>query len=191
GRAGPRLRCIVTTGTSTKEYTVSIRLVWPYAILANATGLFLERIGRTKIDFGNPETRIPRSFVMELLEEAQVLTNNPMLGLHAAAQFEPGDLEVLEYAARSRPTLGEAMECVARYARLLDDASEFSIERREDRAYWHIRVAPGEPQPIAVNDFVVATALEFSRRNSATYEKPIEVHVTHERTAYASEYEKV
>jgi AraC-like DNA-binding protein len=181
----------VTTGPSTKEYTVSIRLVWPFARLANATGLFLERIGRSKIDFGNPETRIPRTFAMELLEEAQVLTKNPMLGLHAAAQFEPGDLEVLEYAARSRPTLGEAMECVARYARLLDDATEFSIERRGDRAYWHFRVAPGEPQPIAVNDFIVATALEFSRRNSATYERPIEVHVLHERTAYASEYEKV
>lgn len=181
----------MTTGTSTKEYTVSIRLVWPFARLANATGLFLERIGRSKIDFGNPETRIPRSFAMELLEEAQVLTKNPMLGLHAAAQFEPGDLEVLEYAARSRPTLGEAMECVARYARLLDDASEFSIERREDRAYWHIRVAPGERQPIAINDFVVATALEFSRRNTATYEKPIEVHVVHERTSYLSEYERV
>ena len=55
---------------------------------------------------------------MELLEEAQALTQDPMLGLHAAAQFEPGDLEVLEYAARSRPTLGEAMECLARYARL-------------------------------------------------------------------------
>src|ERR1051325_11250119 len=135
------------TGPSTKELTVSIRLVWPFARLANATGLFLERIGRSKVDFGNPETRIPRSFAMELLEEAKTLTKDPMLGLHAAAQFEPGDLEVLEYAARSRPTLGEAMECMARYARLLDDAAEFSIERVDDKAYWRFRTAPGAAQP--------------------------------------------
>jgi AraC-like DNA-binding protein len=184
-------RTAVTTGPSNKELTVSIRLVWPFARLANATGLFLERIGRSKADFGNPETRIPRSFAMELLSEAMELTKDPMLGLHAAEHFEPGDLEVLEYAARSRPTLGEAMECVARYARLLDDAMEFSIERVGDRAFWRFRVTPGADQPVPVNDYVVATALEFSRRNSAVYERPLEVHVLHERPEYASEYAKV
>jgi AraC-like DNA-binding protein len=183
----------VTTGYSNKEHTVSIRVVWPFARLANATGLFLERIGHSKVDFGDPETRVPRSFAMELLEEAVVLTKDPFLGLHAAAQFEPGDLEVLEYAARSRPTLGEAMQCVARYAKLLDDAVEFSIERSGDLAFWRVQVAPDAAQPVPLNEFLLATAIEFSRRNTATYENPLEVHVVHERPSYdyAAEYEKV
>lgn len=183
----------MTTGPSNNEHTVSIRLVWPFARLANATGLFLERIGRSKVDFGNPETRIPREFAMELLEEATALTHDPLLGLHAAAQFEPGDLEVLEYAARSRPTLGEAMQCVARYAKLLDDAMEFSIERAGELAFWRFQISPGASSPVPVNEFVVATAIEFSKRNSATYETPLEVHFVHERPTYdfAAEYEKV
>lgn len=181
----------MTTESTNHEHTVSIRLVWPFARLTNATGLFLERIGRSKMDFGNPETRIPRHFAMDLLEEATHLTGDPMFGLHAAAQFEPGDLEVLEYAARSRPTLGEAMDCMARYARLLDDAVEFSTERVGELAFWRFRIAPGAAQPRAVNDFVVATAMEFSRRNTAAYEAPLEVHVVHERPPYAAEYDKV
>lgn len=48
------------------------------------------------------------------------------------------------------------------------------------RVQWHLE----EP-----NDFAIATALAFSRRNTARYEAPIEVQLAHAKPAHAAEYE--
>jgi AraC-like DNA-binding protein len=140
--------------------------------------------------FADPETRIPRSIVSRLLEIAVDTSGDPAIGLRASELAEAHDLDVLEYAARSAPTLGDALHCVGRYAQLMDDALEMRLDHENDRAVMRFRVRAGVVQPAAANDFVVGTALSFSRRNAAYYEPPLEVHLAHPPTSYASEYER-
>jgi AraC-like DNA-binding protein len=167
--------------------------MWPYARLFAADAAAIARsaaIGIGPEQFGNPDTRVPHHLAMRLLEEAVAATGDVTLGLRAGAAFDPADGDVIEHAARSCATLGESMECTARYFRLMNDAAEITIVPEGEYVAWRFRVTDGVRQPPAANDFVIATALGFAKRNAATYEPPVEIRVMHEKPAYAAEYER-
>jgi hypothetical protein len=180
-----------------KPATISIRLIWPFARIAVSSGHASElferiraRIGLETGEFGNPDTRIPHAAAMENLIETVAITGDPTVGLRAGASVEPGDFDVVEYAARSMPTLGEAMLCIARYFRILNEAAQITVDLEGDSAVWRFRIIDGVPQPPAANDFAIASGLGFSRRNTAVYEPPREVWLMHERPSHAAEEEK-
>ncbi len=126
---------------------------------------------------------------MRLLRDSAA-ASGPALGLLAGESLEAGDFEVLEYAARAAPTLGDAILCMARYFRVLHDAAEVTLVPDGEIAEWRFRVTDAVPQPPAANDFAVAAALSFSRRN-ATVERPLEIRFMHERPAHAAAYERL
>src|SRR5262249_31477264 len=165
-----------------RENLVSIRLVWPFARLEGAgpraLGL-LNRVGIEPADFANPDTRIPHRTAIELLEAGLATRQDPAIGLQAGSLAEPCDLDVLEYAARSRPTLGDALSCIARYYRLMHGAAEFLLIEQADRVTYRYRVTDGVFQPPAANDFVLSSTLSFVRRNTAPPVEPAEVHFAH------------
>jgi AraC-like DNA-binding protein len=180
-----------------KQATLSIRLVWPFARLAIASGIGVEgleeirrRIGLETGDFGNPDTRVPHHVVVDVLEETVRLTNDATVGLRAGASAETGDFDVVEYAARSMPTLGEAMLCVARYFRILNEAAQITVDVEGDHAIWRFRIIDGVRQPPAANDFAIASGLGFAKRNVVSYEPPREIWLMHDRPAYAAEYDR-
>lgn len=183
----------MSPGAKRAESTLSIRLVWPFARLAanhpGAVGV-LVRPGISAEDFGNPDTRIPHSVAMGLLRDTVATVGDPTLGLRAGEQLEAGDFDVLEYAARSTATLGEAIQCVARYFRLMNDAAEITVVEQADTAVWRFRVLDDVPQPPAANDFVIASSLAFSRRNTSDTEPPLEIRLMHDRPDHAAAYER-
>jgi AraC-like DNA-binding protein len=181
-----------------RQATLSIRLIWPFARLAVASGQSIEaleeirkRIGLDTGNFGNPDTRIPHQAIIETLEAVVQLTGDPTIGLRAGANVEPGDFDVVEYAARSMPTLGEAMMCFARYFRILNEAAQITVDTEGEHAVWRIRIVDGVPQPAAANDFAITSGLGFARRNVESYEPPREIWVTHDKPSYAAEYDRV
>src|SRR5687768_14135887 len=106
---------------------LSIRLLWPFirAVKSDPSDVeFLARAGITAAELVNPDTRIARHLALELLESVLARTGHSDLGLRAGQRVEPGDLAVLEYAARNSPNVGEALRCMCRYLRLADDGSE-------------------------------------------------------------------
>src|SRR5258708_27326404 len=115
-------------------------------------------------------------------------TGDHDLGLRAGHGAEPGDLDTMEYAARSCPTLREAILCSARHIHLLDEAAEVSLFEDGDRALWRFRVQGCVPPSRAANDFVVACAATFARRYARIREPPLEVHVLHEAPADTRAY---
>ena len=170
------------------EYSISVRLVWPFARVSGSTEGILRYLESAAASFADPDARIERSAAMELCAlQADAI---PDIGLRAAALTEAQDL-VLEYAARSAPTLGDAAHCLIRYSRVMDDAADMSLDADGERAAWRFRLKGGLTQPPAANDFVLATAIAFSRRNVAAYEPPLEVQFVHDEPGYAAEYERV
>lgn len=176
-----------------KETCLSIRLVWPFARLLAHHPQMLEVLAKTGIgieDFPNPDTRVPHRVVIGMLEQAVERLNDPLIGLKAGDLVDPGDFDVLEHAARCAANLGEAMESMARYCALINEAADVSLVPVGNLVEWRFRITDGLRQPPAANDFVVASSLAFSRRNATEYEPPVEVRFMHERPAYAAEYER-
>ncbi|HVU04003.1 MAG TPA: AraC family transcriptional regulator ligand-binding domain-containing protein [Polyangiaceae bacterium] len=172
--------------------TVSIRMLWPFARLFGQDERGIELLaehGVALADFGNPDLRLPHDSTMSLLERAAKRFDMPTIGLDAAKHSEQGDFDVLEYAARSMKNFGEAMHVMARYQRIMDSALDSTLTTNGEHAYWQTRVR-GRPMPAAGNDYVVAMAIAFSKRNTAIYVPPVEVQLMHPRPAYASAYEQ-
>jgi AraC-like DNA-binding protein len=175
-----------------REPTVSIRFLWPFAklISAEASGLLLlSELGVGLAAFGDPDTRLPRSAVMSTLERAVELTGDPALGIKAGQIIDPGDFDALEYAARSRPNLGEAIGVMDRYLRVMIDLVDVSLVEEGEFALWQWRPADGAILPPAANDYVIASALTFSHRNTSSSPPPVAVRLMHSRTSYAAECE--
>jgi AraC-like DNA-binding protein len=175
------------------EATLSIRFLWSFARLISAETnglLLLSELGVGPEQFGDPDARLSRAAVMRALERAVEVTGNALLGLDAGQQMDHGDFDALEYAARSRPSLGEAIGVMTRYQRIMMDAVDASLMVEGGRAYWRWRPSDGFRLPAPGNDYVIATALSFSRRNAAVYTPPLEVRLMHARTPYAEAYER-
>ena len=101
--------------------------------LGTSRAALLERCGLPDALLEDREARVPLDIERRLWHEAALATGDPDFGLHIAERAPPGAFEVLEYAARASPTLGEAYERVARYQRLMHSGFAMQVVRRPDR----------------------------------------------------------
>jgi AraC-like DNA-binding protein len=171
---------------------VSIRLVWPYARLAaRYPGALatMSKIGLGPAEYANPDTRLAMRDAIELLNASLESSGDPALGLRAGELIEPGDFDVLEYAAQSCTTLREAIGCVSRYVRLLSDLTEMSLVESGDTATLRFRIDALVPP--AANDFVVVLFVMKARRDTAIQDLVAEVQFAHPPTTYLAEYARV
>lgn len=187
------LKAVETSG-GPLEGQVSVRLLWPFARLVPAEPLLVDSLRRAGIhaeEFANPTARLPHRVMIGLLQDAVETTGNPALGLCAGRLTEPGDFEVLEYAARSCATLGDALDSLARHLRLIHDAIDLRVNRDGDRVFVTLRTTDGVPQPSAANDFAVAAVAAFIARNISSENALLELRFVHPRPLYAAEYTRL
>ena len=176
-----------------REKRLSVRLLWPFLRIINEspsplTTQLLEQAGITPIDLARPETRLPHRLVMSILEAWVERTGDTSIGLRAGAVVESGDLDAMEHAARSCPTMRDALECAARYLHLLNEAAEINLVEQGKQVLWRYRITDGVPQPRQANDFVIVTAVRFAMRCSVVPYRADEIHFMHEAPADMGEY---
>jgi AraC-like DNA-binding protein len=99
------------------------------------------------------DARIPVRAALLWLEEVVAGTGDHALGLHAAQHFERGGYDLVEYAARSCGTWGEALEIVLRYVHLLNEAADYGLYVSQGTARLELRSKI--PLPRAAADFTV------------------------------------
>ena len=168
-------------------------MVWVFARVSRDPARTREIFAREKLgpaEYFDPETRLVHSLAMDLLR-CHVDAGDADIGLRAGAGVVPGDFAVLEYAARSCPTLGDAIGCFARYVGLLNEAMEISLVEEGSRVLYRFRITDGVDQPPAANDFVMAAADAFAKHYCRFYEPPVEIRFAHPEPAYAAAYGKV
>jgi AraC-like DNA-binding protein len=151
----------------------------------------MSKIGLGPEEYANPDTRLTLRDAIELLNTSIEASGDPALGLRAGELIEPGDFDVLEYAAQSCTTLREAIGCIGRYVRLLSDAAEISLVETGEMATLRYRLVDPLPQPAAANDFVVALLVRHARRHTAIEGLVTEVQFAHGPTPYLDEYARV
>jgi AraC-like DNA-binding protein len=136
----------------------------------------LEREGVDLSGCVRPEARIPRSMAIRALEAYVRATGDTTIGLRAGLRLEPGDLDVVELAARCCATLRDAIACAARYMPLLSDGADLTLVEDGDDALCSFRGNGGAAHD-AASDFVVAAAVSLLRRYADLQEPPTEVHL--------------
>lgn len=172
------------------EQTLSIRLVWPLIRLAGSDPWLTDQLAQMGIgprELGSPEMRAPHRALTRLLEQATIRRAEPSVGLKAGRDYQVGDLEALEQAANTAPSLRDAIHCMTRFQRLMHSALSMELEERDDVGLWRARIHE-PPQSAAVNDYALSLAATFARAHTGIPEPMLEVHVEHERTTYAEEY---
>jgi len=164
---------------------VSVKLLSPFVSAAHALGVRVDvglaSVGLTTADLENPELRISHALAERMLRNVITQSGERDLGLLAAERLLPIHLDVVEYAARSQPTLRGAFEQSIRYYCLLHDGFEAELKVDGDRAVVTINFG-GLTIDNAAHEFVLAVHLMSARRMTGLADlAPIETHFVHAR----------
>jgi AraC-like DNA-binding protein len=129
--------------------------------------------------------------MMELLAASLERTGDPRIGLLAGEALEPGDLDVLEYAARSCPTQRDAIQCANRYMVLMHGGQNGVLREDGDLAVWELQNTDDVARPAASNDFALTAAVTFARRYTGVRSPLHSVHFQHALATDATAYERI
>lgn len=152
---------------------------------AEAAGLqrasLLARTGVSESTFADPEARLPQPTYIHLWEIIEREVRDPFFGLHfAEAQVDAATFSIVGFVARSSRTYGEALERVARFSRVLNEAEEISLAR--ERGHVVIGQNPrgaAPPWPRHKTESAMANYVVLGRRWTGSDWAPHEVCFRH------------
>lgn len=176
-----------------REPTVSVVAVRARLGVARSRGLdpgeLLAEAGLCAADLQDPDARVPYHRVQRLILAVLRRLDEPH-GLVAADRVPLGALGVLDYVCQNARTLGEALDCTARYSRLVSEA--FALVRRSagDLALIEITLTVPVPPELRIEGLECATSTLVGRALLATggHWKPLEVQLSYAEPDHAPLY---
>lgn len=107
-----------------------------------------------------PEVSWTLEELYAFLERAEAACGDPFIGIHVAAAGRRGDYGVLEYVCRSAPTVEGGLRRLSRYASLINELIQVTLEIKGQVARLDHRI-PGVPLCVGrhANEFFVAFVL--------------------------------
>ncbi len=188
-RARPR-----SAAVSAAEVTCSIRLIQPFARYLGRVGhdveAWLRPHGLAVARLKERELRLSQRETAALIGEATALTGDRALGIRAARGVEPGDFDVIEYAAANCANAGEAMRLAARMIALMHEGISMQLDVVPPLAGLRMRVLPGvEHVPVFI-EFAFASLLAYGSRSLGHRTRPLRVELAHSGPSDTSVYEE-
>jgi AraC-like DNA-binding protein len=174
---------------------VSVKLLAPFVSAAHELGLRIDvglaAVGLSASDLENPELRVSHALVDRMLRATVSMSGERDLGLLAAEHLQPFHLDVVEYAARSQPTLRGGIEHGIRYYALLHDGMEADLQVVGDRAILRVGFG-GLAISEAAYEFCLAVHLMAGRRMTGLPSlAPIETHFMHPRPKNTAVHQRI
>jgi len=151
-------------------------------------------VGLDPAVLADPDAYLLQAQEARLWDEAVRLTGDQDFGLHLVewvARFPPDHFDVLSFAARSSPTLGEHYRLAGRYIRLIHDGIYLSLEEDGGVArlvHGHSPEQIGPRQPV---EGMLALAVLHGRLGIGEELAPRAVCFAHARPDRVSEQERV
>jgi AraC-like DNA-binding protein len=149
--------------------------------------------GLSEAALDDAEARVPQPAYARLWDEIERRATDPFFGLHfAEGQVGAATFSVVGFAAKSSRTLGEALERVARYSRLLNDTEEITLAR-EGRAL----VVGQNPRGAAPQwsrhkaEGAIANYVVLGRKWTGQPWSPLAVSFRHEAPGDVSEHRRI
>jgi AraC-like DNA-binding protein len=163
--------------------TCSVRVIQPFARYLAKLGCdcdaWLRPHGLTMVALGERERRVPHVDAMALLREARALSGDAAIGVHAARCDEPGDFDVIEYAAANCATVGEALRLAARCIALMHDGLFMKLDVVSPLAALRVRAISGIEHDPAGIEFLFASLLAYGSRSVGHPTRPLGVEFAH------------
>ncbi len=124
----------------------------------------LDSVGLNPALLLDPEARYPVSKMQKLWRAATAISGDPCFGLKVAQALQPSALHGLGFSWLASDTLGDALQRVVRYSRLLSTLSRVRLEEGEESCKLSIEpmVARAEIAPASV-DGALALVLQMCR----------------------------
>lgn len=142
----------------------------------------------------NPDGYLLHAQEMHLWEEAVRRTGDQDFGLHLAewvARAPEDHFDVLTFAVRSCPTLGEQYRLAGRYIRLIHEGVYLSLEEDGDVARLVHGHSPEQIGPRHAVEGMLALTLLLGRQTIGEELAPESVHFVHARPERVSEQERI
>jgi AraC-like DNA-binding protein len=136
--------------------------------------------------------RVPYDALMSLCEALAERSGDPFFGLHVAEGFvDAATFGVVGFAARSCTTLGEAIARTVRYASVMNEHTEISLDRFSDVAV--ITDGPRAPLtwPRQYAEMAIASFLTLARRWTATPVTALTARFVHPAPLDTSEHARL
>jgi AraC-like DNA-binding protein len=136
------------------------------------------------------DARVPFRTEVQLWSEAARLSADPAFGLHLAEHVPIGSYDLVDYAARSSETLGEAMRHALRFHRILNDT--FSIQVATEGERVHLRqVSTLRPFSRHMPEALWATWVVRGRQLTGRDWSPLGVCFPHPEPPDTSEHQRI
>jgi AraC-like DNA-binding protein len=139
----------------------------------------LARHGLSTAKLAERDHRIPDHEAMALLRDAVTTSGDPAIGIHAARCDEPGDFDVVEYAAASCASVGEALQLAARFMALNHDGLIMELDVAPPLATLRVRSVGAHPHEPAGIEFLFASLLAYGSRSVGHPTRPLRVDFMH------------
>jgi len=176
------------------DSSCSIRVIHPFARhlsrIGHDVGGWLGAHGLTQAQLQDRDLRVPHAEFNGLLREAAALSGDPAIGVRAARCVEPGDFDVIEYAAANCAAVGEALALAARFIALMHEGISMKLDVVPPLAALRVRGRPGLEQVPASIEFLFASLLAYGSRSVGHRTRPLRVELAHPGPADASAYEE-
>jgi AraC-like DNA-binding protein len=156
--------------------------------------VLLHAAGIDPMLLGDPDGYVPRAQETRLWDEAVRLTGDADFGVHLAewvVRFPEDHFDVLAFAVRSSPTLGEHYRLAGRYIRLIHEGVYLSLEEEGEVArlvHGHI---PEQSAPRHPVEGMLALMLLMGRKTTGDDLVPQLVRFSHARPERVSEQERI
>ncbi len=129
----------------------------------------------------DPDARMPLAVETRLWDEAARRSGDAAFGLHAAAAIRPGMFQVLDYAVRTAPDLGAALQRLVRYNRLLHDVATFDIQHQGSVVRIEHRFADTSARPSRhAVEFTLASLVVVASQIGTVPVRSVAVEFVHE-----------
>jgi AraC-like DNA-binding protein len=154
------------------------------------TAAIRRRAALEGVDLAHPEQRLPVGAARTVWTLAAEAAGDEAIGIHVAEARIPGELDVLEYAFRASPTLGDAFGQVIRYARVMHDHITIRLVPESDGARLTGSVPPSHPVNRHQTEFFVATWLRLARDTCNPGLTPLETTFEHPAPRRPDEHQR-
>lgn len=151
----------------------------------------VDALGLSRSALAEPDARLPVATADAAWVACSGIAHDPALALHAAELVPDSAFRVLDYLATTGVTVGEGLERVADYFRLVDPRAELLIRRRADDVALVFRGSAGLPVPPPAQEFTLALLWLRTRTAAETQSSPTEIAFTFPTPADPGEHARV
>jgi AraC-like DNA-binding protein len=138
----------------------------------------------------DPEARIPQACYERVWVVASLATRDPCIGLHAGARVHPRAVNLFGYLVLSSATLGDGLERVARFQRVLMSAPILDLDASGDPVRVQVGLQSGDAEMRAIqSEYVALLLLGVASWVSESDVAPLAARFEHPARGDASEYQ--